>query len=197
MDKVKENISSLLIPILGKIKSNSAREIKEYQFVLYNNKTPPFCDDIYAFTGREDRREVFSLPLVNGEIDIDLLVKKYNKSSPETALGLTSKVITNGGTRHIPMIDFANGIDEYQARDALRSLDQADHFLVKTKNSFHHYGTCNLHSKDEFREYLSLLEKQPEVDPKWPDLQRKRGFSTLRISTSSDKQNWPVIIGNS
>lgn len=101
------------------------------------------------------------------------------------AIGLTSKVQTKNGIKHIPMVDFSS---EYwrEPKDVLKQLNMPG-ILVVSGHSYHFYG-FNLIEEDQWKAYIESL-KSPYgegaingVCEHWPDLQLKQGFSMLRIT---------------
>ncbi|MEK6963485.1 MAG: hypothetical protein AABX70_03600 [Nanoarchaeota archaeon] len=107
------------------------------------------------------------------------------------AVGLTSRVKTQNGVKHIPMIDFGCG-QVAAVRDTLTSLS-AEGMIVNSGNSYHFYG-FNLLSEAEWQAWIGELENRVNVDEHWPELQRAQDYAMLRLTPSRGKLYQPRFV---
>lgn len=122
----------------------------------------------------------------------------FKKDSAEH-LGFTSFIKKqNGFMGHIPMIDFncPYSIENLlKIEKTLYMLAQGKGFLLESGKSYHFYG-IKLLSVEEWVNFTKLCAEQDIIGKHWPyfQLQRQRGYSTLRISTSTQKPHLPKVI---
>lgn len=111
------------------------------------------------------------------------------------AIGLTSKVQTEEGIRHIPMIDLEDALDyecEYRLSSVLDKVNMKG-IVISSGKSYHFYGD-RLLKEEEWNKFMETLKEIRFVDEKWPDLQLKQGFSMLRITPSIRKFTQPCYL---
>lgn len=176
-DTIKKKLTRLLTQI------TSLPSVKEYEFGTY-----------YYYHASSDNStlyikctDLFRLP---SDAIVEPLVEKLRTINLHHALGISSRVRTDRGERHIPMIDFADG----NPYDALRRICAPEKLLVDSGNSSHHYDTQQLLTQAEFETYMHLLSEQPEVGKVWPNLQLDQGFALLRIAPTAYKPFYPEVV---
>ncbi len=120
----------------------------------------------------------------------------FGKKSAEH-LGIASLVkIKSGRISHIPMIDFNCGYaieNLLKIEKTLHVLGQNKGFLLESGKSYHYYG-IGLLSVEGWVDFMKLCMGEDIIGKNWPRFQLQRGYSTLRISTSTQKPHLPKII---
>lgn len=127
---------------------------------------------------------------------INIKLEELIKDLPLTrAVGITSRVQTSEGEKHIPMIDF-DIMDKYESTkhlySALNTLEIKG-MVISSGNSYHFYGFTLL-DNSEWIDYIQLLTKIPFVDKKWTKLQLEQGYSMLRLTPSKRKFSQPCFL---
>jgi len=195
----REGIIYKPVQKLLKILPHNDASVVSCQFVAYD----PRRIGVLGWSGygypviREDRVfESFELHNTYG-VDPELLEDVLQKMSigASIATGITSKVvIKNREIRHIPMIDFVDSphpIYPDDFIDAVKKLELSG-IIVSSGKSYHFYGD-ELQTPAEWEQFLAKLTQEELVDKFWADLQRKQGFSLLRITPCTIKQHFPVL----
>jgi len=145
----------------------STRKAEDYPVIVFENKVNPIKKAVEVPVGwRNNKLE---------EIGKGLAMTK--------AIGLTSKVQTKNGIKHIPMVDFSR--DCRRPENVLKQLNMPG-ILVVSGHSYHFYG-FELMEEKEWKVYTESLKDNFRfgaygVCEHWPDLQLKQGFSMLRIT---------------
>lgn len=124
---------------------------------------------------------------------------------PSCNMALCSNVILNatGETKHIGMIDFAEGLDESGLWEAASALHEYGNFqFYSTGRSFHAY-LDRLLSQDEWRQFMGDLlllnqkDEEPIVDWRWVGHKMKRGHAALRWSANGNYYKaMPAALGS-
>lgn len=123
---------------------------------------------------------------------VEKSLPQFAKNLPlARAVGLSSRVKTEKGVRHIPMIDFDNVCNGSFTNEALKSLGMKG-VVVVSGRSYHFYG-FELLGEDELLPYLDRIKEYPAVDTKWVDLQKEQGFMMLRLTPSRGKLTQPCF----
>lgn len=128
-------------------------------------------------------------------------VEQWLEKPPEGAeIGLCSKIRWQGGSFHIPMIDFAaTTSNPWQPYQPVPEEMAGGHYF-ETQRSFHGYGV-KLMPELNFTAFMAkcLLMNRPIggtakiyalVDPLWVGWQLLRQFAVLRFSANTDR--WTV-----
>lgn len=191
ISKIKNNLEGLLRPLLTSIKG-----VENFEFSIYNPYLVTSTDDVIPPYIEYD--ELFQLPTFgNGMVNLDVLLEKIKTMPPDRALAISSKTKIKNEVQHIPMIDFISSDGALEKEDVIsvtNRLDIPQKIIVDSGNSFHHHNTKQLLSDEGFRNYLEKIAEQPEVGKNWPYFSAYQGFSLLRISPSSTKPNYPIIV---
>ena len=132
-------------------------------------------------------RELFKSPPENVAAAI---LDKLPVIAPHDAIAMSSRVLTDAGDVHIPMIDFLREVDP---SPVMKRIGAPDRVLVYSGNSYHHYNTGRFLSQVEFVDYMSQLSQQPEIGKVWPQLQAEQGFALLRVIPSASKPFYPEV----
>ncbi len=125
-------------------------------------------------------------------------LEEFCKGLPLTrAIGLTSRVETKEGLRHIPMIDFENmeGVS-WPGDRVIPALDKVgiEGIVVASGASYHFYG-FKLLTSSQWSCFMEVLDKSiPYVDKNWPELQLKQRYSLLRLTPSKRKFTQPCYL---
>lgn len=171
-------------------------KIRALQFVIYGK----YCTGQYY-----NERLVNTNKLFPEFRNIEDLIKgkiNFKEFSPKKDyhLGITSLAKTkNGEIFHIPMIDFEcpcsgkNILRVAETIKLLRPSGKTNGFILESGQSYHYYG-IDLLSVRDWLIFMNLCKKVQNVDEKWPELQLKRGYSTLRVSISSQKPHLPKVV---
>jgi hypothetical protein len=193
-ERIKENLEALLSPILASYKG-----VKEFEFAVYSPDAVVSSDDIFPAYIEYD--EVFPVQAnERGTVDFGILVNRLAGLEEGKALALSSRVLTNDGRRHMPMIDFkSRGVYYNDVLRMLQRLNLPFKFLVCSSVNFpvanyHHYCTGRLMDDKGSDEYFNFLREQPEVGVVWADFQAGQGFSLLRVAPSATKLWFPEIL---
>ncbi len=113
------------------------------------------------------------------------------------AIGLTSRVQTKDGLRHIPMIDFESmeGVSRPDERiDPALNKVGIKGMVITSGKSYHFYG-FKLLTTSQWSNFMKVLNKSiPYVDENWPELQLKQGYSMLRLTPSKRKFTQPCYL---
>jgi len=158
-----------------------------------NNVVLEFSRYIHLGQGRTLSRDIFHVEA--GNLGTEWLAKQIGRLSREQELALHSKVLQQGQTYHIPMVDFAQVksteilVDKMLPVSELLSTDIA---LYDSGQSMHGYYFC-LIGEREWYEYLGklllcndpLAADEQVVDSRWVGHSLDHGFSALRWSCNS------------
>jgi hypothetical protein len=144
---------------------------------------------------KTDEQE-FELP--RDQVTVPVLQSLLSGLDPNFALGVSSRVrLYNGESRHIPMIDLTCDKSADNQRTLIhvfRSIGQNRGVLLDSGRSYHYYG---LELLDE-REWLAFMGRSllltPLVDTRYIAHRLIDDYGRLRISTSKNKPNMPVLV---
>jgi len=151
-----------------------------------------FSKYIHLGPGRTLSRDIFHVEA--GNLDTEWLANQLENLSREQELALHSKVLQQGQTYHIPMVDFVQSKSTEILVDKMRPVSQllsTDIALYDSGQSMHGYYFC-LISEKEWYEYLGKLllcndplADEQVVDSRWVGHSLEHGFSALRWSCNS------------
>jgi len=125
---------------------------------------------------------------------IEKVHSEYTKKDPNYEVGFQSKVIKNGKTYHLPMLDFTSlGVSNiHDAKLFLKKIHESG-FILNTGKCFHFYGT-RLLSENEWESFMKMSSKYKEIGNKYPSHQLRRGEATLRQTKSALKPTKPTVV---
>ena len=152
-----------------------------------------FSRYIHLGQGRTLSRDIFHVEASN--LDTEWLVNQIGSLSRKQELALHSKVLQQGQTYHIPMVDFAKVKTIEIIEDKMLSVSEllaTDIALYDSGQSMHGYYFC-LIGERQWYEYLGKLllcnaplgADEQVVDSRWVGHSLDHGFSALRWSCNS------------
>jgi hypothetical protein len=152
-----------------------------------------FSRYIHLGQGRTLSRDIFHVEARN--LDTKWLVNQIGSLSREQELALHSKVLQQGQTYHIPMVDFVQVTSTESLVDKMLPVSQllsTDIAIYDSGQSMHGYYFC-LIGEREWYEYLGklllcnrpLATDEQVVDSRWVGHSLDHGFSALRWSCNS------------
>lgn len=122
---------------------------------------------------------------------LPLSLERLSKGLPLTrAVGLTSRVQTQKGTMHIPMIDFAREV--FDLGDERLGEIGMDGMIVDSGNAGHFYG-FELLEESDWKAFVERVKEIDYVDEHWAELQLKQGYSMLRLTPCENRLYQPVF----
>lgn len=167
-------------------------EVEALQFTVYEN----YEEGYFKEKSIEKNRLLVEFRDIGALSKIADFAAFFEKK-PADHLGIASLVkIKNGGMRHIPMIDFNCGYtieNLLKIEKTLHVLGQSKGFLLESGKSYHYYG-IELLSVEGWVNFTKSCAGQDIIGKYWPAFQLKRGYSTLRISTSLQKPHLPKVV---
>ncbi len=166
-------------------------EIEALQFTIYEK----YKEEFYREKEVEKNKLLDEFKAISDLTRLSLT--SLFEKKPGEHLGIASFAkIRDGKILHIPMIDFncPYSIENLlKIEKTLYVLAQDKGFLLESGKSYHYYG-INLLSVEGWINFMKICAEQDIIGSNWPRFQLQRGYSTLRISTSTQKPHSPKII---
>lgn len=119
---------------------------------------------------------------------VSLNLRKHDREN----LGIISKVKLDGAVKHIPVIDFLQGVSLDQACDVVNTLGQKTGFIIGTNGSVSFLG-FDLLTASEWRTLMELCWREKAIGYDWATKQLQRGYSVLRLSGASGEPTPAVL----
>lgn len=152
-----------------------------------------FSRYVHLSPGRTLSRDIFHVEAAN--LNGAWLAKQIGGLTQKQELALHSKVLQQGQTYHIPMIDFAHVKSIEMLLEKTSPVSQflsTDISLYDSGQSMHGYYFCMIGERDWYK-YLGklllcndpLVEDEQVVDSRWVGHSLEHGFSALRWSCNS------------
>lgn len=151
-----------------------------------------FSRYIYTPDSLFDERELFEVP--GSDLTGEWLGDQFRALKPDQELAIHSKVVIDGRTVHIPMLDFATGQIGPEQLQRVRAFLPERVFVTSafyhSGRSFHAYSKHLLAPKDWYA-FLgrALLINPPEdgqiIDTRWVGHRLIAGYCSLRFSNNS------------
>lgn len=183
--------------VMKSIRDHTSAATK-YTFGVYMPRHLPTPARVYIGRRGGKNREVRKLFELDPDTVSEGLEKECTGLRIEDAIGISSKVQTPQGERHIPMIDFKSGCDEEVLFRSLRCLGMPG-IVVCSGNSFHFYGAMLLdpapphYGLSKFFSSLSRLGEKGGIDEKWLGYQQRRGYAFLRLTPAAGRLKQPTF----
>ncbi len=160
---------------------------------INNNIVLEFSRYVHLGQGRTLSRDIFHVEADN--LDAEWLVNQIGSLSRKQELALHSKVLQQGQTYHIPMVDFANVKSTEILLNKMLPVSEflsTDIAFYDSGQSMHGYYFC-LIGEREWHQYLGkillcnvpLAADEQVVDSRWVGHSLDHGFSALRWSCNS------------
>lgn len=164
-------------------------DIKEYTFLEY--------------TVVEFYNEIWELDLDEGIIkaeqieknQISSYLKEYRKE--DSLIGVMSKVLLeDGSTKHLIFMDFdcpptLENLED--AADFIQNIGFSSGYFYNSGQGFHYYYT-KIVNEDMWKKTLLEAKKSELVDKNWIEIQLRRGYSVLRLTSNEEKPCIPTIV---
>jgi hypothetical protein len=140
--------------------------------------------------------QVFELP--RDQVTVPVINSLLGELEPDFAMGVSSRVrVRNGETLHIPMIDLTCGKSDDNLRTLVRvfhEIGQSQGLLLDSGRSYHYYGLNLLNERSWLQFMGRSLLLTPLVDTRYIAHRLVDDYGRLRISTSKNKPNMPVLV---
>jgi hypothetical protein len=159
-----------------------AKEGAVFQFSRY----------IYAPDSLFDERELFEV--IGSDVTVDWLEGQFGTLKPDQELAIHSKVVIDGRSVHIPMLDFATDHirpeELYRVRTFLPERVFATSAFYHSGRSFHAYSMHLLGPRDWYSFLGRALLINPRddrqiIDTRWVGHRLIAGYCSLRFSNNS------------
>lgn len=175
--------------ILADILEDNPTKIRDFSYDIYCPKTyshhtrltlwqPPFYLNIFSVENVQTQAR-------------RMLQNLHVKRSSEYVVGINSRLDQYGGN-HLVMLD----IDSLDAA-VETALSQLGGVLLKSGRGFHFIGNRVIEGQDKWEKLMRQLKRSKElkdyVDHDHIDVSLRRGYATLRVTTSKVKPQVPVF----
>lgn len=158
------------------------KDIKRFEIRAYVPQTNRLFEEMFQFEA--------------GVNIFDIIAKLKQVYGPSYLLAFVSRVRTDSGTMHFPMLDFSSSRVEYgvdRAKEVLSELGQKRGAILASGRSYHYYG-FDLMSPGAWTDLLTGTSGYPEIGSKYIGHQREEGSCSLRITTNPFKPHTPIVI---
>jgi len=167
-------------------------KVSTLQFVIYQR-----YKEEYGQKEAEKAKLLAEFSCIGDLFQEKIKFDSFFEKNPAEHLGFTSFVKKHDGfIGHIPMIDFncSYSIENIlKIEKTLSLLEQRKGFLLESGKSYHFYG-IDLLSVEGWVDFMKRCAEQDIIGKHWPSFQLQRGYSTLRISTSTQKPHLPKVV---
>lgn len=170
-------------------------EIEIFSFVFYERreKDPPELEEKIRSGPSDIFLELSREEVLSG--GLDYLLERFE---PELSLGVNSNVVfKDGRLGQIPMMDFNCEINEKNAELISRLMTMIDLqcFLAISGVSYHSIAKeIVIEDQRKWEQFLGKCLLSGLADARYIGHSLKRGFSTLRISSSVVRPNEPRVV---
>lgn len=175
--------------ILAAVLADNQGKIKDFSYDIYCPKTYSHHTRITLWQP-PSYLEVFSVAQVQNQMRRalkDLRVRRPN----DYVVGINSKLDQYGGT-HLVMLD----IDSLDA-SVENALSEIGGILLKSGRGFHFIGNNVVVGQKNWEKLMRQLKRHKElknyIDQAHIDISLRRGYATLRVTTSKVKPQAPVF----
>ncbi|MDX6576323.1 MAG: hypothetical protein QOE96_2276 [Blastocatellia bacterium] len=145
-----------------------------------------------------DKSEEKEIELRRDRVTLKEIESLLTNLDPNFALGVSSRVrLHNGESRHIPMIDLMCGKSDANVQTLVRvfrQIGQQRGVLLDSGRSYHYYGLDLLDERDWLGFMGRSLLLTPLVDTRYLAHRLIDDYGRLRVSTSKNKPNMPVVV---
>jgi hypothetical protein len=160
----------------------SRHDIKQFAIRAYVPKSHQQFDETFQFA--------------RGENIFRILQELKASHDPQYTFAFFSRVETDEGVRHYPMLDFSNSKVEYgvdRVKSVLVELGEKNGVILRSGRSFHYYG-FRLLTQETWVAFLKQASEFDEIGKKYIGHQFEDGGCTLRITTNELKPQMPVVV---
>jgi len=170
-------------------------KIKQFEFLIYRQDPIEGYDTFEQAASSEIRKRIKINPK---RIPIISQIEKID----DEVIGISSKILCTGGLekhlKHLDM-DFVDSVSDDKEEiqtflEKMHPIGEYEGLIILSGNGFHYYGGEVL-PPNEWIDWIKRA-KTPDtlVDPDWCEIQLERGYSILRMTSSSLKPNSPKVL---
>lgn len=125
------------------------------------------------------------------------LIDAYKKKDSRYQSSFQSRVQTNNGVFHVPMIDFSNSkiknLNIQRVKEIIGELGIKNGFILNSGRCYHFYGE-ELLTEEEWIEFIKRCAFYEEIGEKFISHQRRRGKTSLRIMADENNPKLPEVV---
>lgn len=159
-----------------------SHKIKEFLYCAYIKKTENQFDKLIKGHNLDNLGEVLN---------------QFKKKDQRYLISFQSRVLTQSGYRHFPMIDFSNSIiNDLSICDVervLKELGESNGYILDSGRCYHYYGN-RLLEDDDWLYFMKQCSKHPEIGERYISHQLRRGAAGLRITADNSKPKLPSVV---
>ena len=163
-------------------------------YLLKNNGIKRFCYRAYI----KKTEDQFDKSIEGYNLDnLNELLSEVKREDERYLISFQSRILTQSGYWHFPMIDFSNfiindlNIDDVEK--VLKELGESNGYILDSGRCYHYYGD-RLLTDDEWCDFMKRCSKHPEIGERYISRQLRRGMASLRITTDESKPKLPTVV---